>query len=115
MCQQTNTKDIAGQSVREDPEEKMFKREKLNNVNEKEEELMQKMERMENQLENIAYKTNQYVHNMYYIYAKVTLQEGCARNIFFIVGHQLHRLQSVTQQGEGHTLTVRFDFQLLYE
>ena len=43
------------------------------------------------------------------------IQGGCARNIFFIVGHQLHRLQYETQQGEGHTLTVRFDFQLLYE
>ena len=84
MCQQTNTKDIAGQSVRNDTEEKMYKRKRLNDVNEKKEELMQKMERMENQLENIAYKTNQYVHNMYYIYAKVTLHTRGVCSQYFL-------------------------------
>ena len=34
-------------TVRYDPEEKMYKREKLNDVKEKEEELLQKMERMD--------------------------------------------------------------------
>ena len=100
----------------------MFKREKLNDDKEKEEELMPKIERMENQLENIAYKTDQYRKRSYIISTTLStytprllyIQGGYARNIFFIVGHQLHQLQSVPQLGEGHTLTVQFDFQLLY-